>query len=67
MVADAGIFEKQKMKKANGCGVQNIKFNRGLNLFPFCKSNISFHPVSAVGFMNAPVSVVREDVIRSLV
>ena len=70
MAADAGIFEKQKIRE-NEQG-QKDEFTdqkntssstRGLDLFfLFCKSDISFHPVSAVGFMNTPVSVVREDV-----
>lgn len=35
---------------------------RGLDLFSFFARVISLsHPVSAVGFMNTPVSVVRED------
>ena len=71
MAADAGIFEKQirmkKKAKQRVREIKNIKFNRGLDLsLPFCKSDISFHPVSAVGFMNTPVSVVREDAIPIL-
>lgn len=70
MAADAGIFEKQKVR-GNEQG-QKDEFRdqkkhtssstRGLDLFSFFARVISLsHPVSAVGFMNTPVSVVRED------
>jgi hypothetical protein len=69
MAADAGIFEKQKIRE-NEQG-QKDEFTdqkntssstRGLDLFSFFARVISLsHPVSAVGFMNTPVSVVRED------
>ena len=68
MAADAGIFEKQESKKMNKAKrrVQRSKntssSTRGLDLFSFFARVISLsHPVSAVGFMNTPVSVVRED------
>lgn len=68
MAADAGIFEKQKSKKMNQAKrrVQRSKNTsssaRGLVLFSFFARVIPLsHPVSAVGFMNTPVSVVRED------
>lgn len=68
MAADAGIFGKQESKKMNKAKrrVQRSKntssSTRGLALFSFFARVISLsHPVSAVGFMNTPVSVVRED------
>ena len=59
---------KSKSKKMNKAKrrVQRSKntssSTRGLDLFSFFARVISLsHPVSAVGFMNTPVSVVRED------
>jgi hypothetical protein len=69
VAANAGIFRKQKNEegKKRVREIKTFKLNRGLDLsFPFCKSDISFDPVSAVGFMNTPVSVVREDAIPIL-
>lgn len=69
MAADAGIFEKQKIReieqgqKDEFTDQKNTSSStRGLDLFSFFARVISLsHPVSAVGFMNTPVSVVRED------
>ena len=70
MAADAGIFEKQKIREDEQGRRTSSEIKkkthqvqpRGLDLFSFFARVISLsHPVSAVGFMNTPVSVVRED------
>ena len=70
MAADAGIFEKQKIREdeqgrrtSSEIKKKHIKFNQeDSTSFPFLQEwYLTSHPVSAVGFMNTPVSVVRED------